>query len=229
MTTDAKQFKTELDNSEIRRSDTLSTARAPQKIAASHFSAMSTRVDDANAVTSKVLVEIDGHHVEVSRSLADYYARKRSLLVRLFPTKLDKVLQDSQLGQAKTDADLNERMLKLACDLKLAACIETGDAWLKSLKIGVRQRFNDFVTERYASLQATVERRRVEFGEHVRGRYRTLESYRDMPALAAQYEESIGREVESYCIWLDQLLENFRSIVDEKITHYEQPTLPVSK
>jgi hypothetical protein len=181
---------------------------------------------DAGTPTSQVLQGIQGNHVRISRKLEEFVNRRRSFLRHLFPTRLDKILADSQLNLARNDCELNERLLKLASDLKLEAAREVGDAWIKSLKVDVRQRFIAFITERYSTLQLTIEERRIEFGAHTRGRYQTLESYSDMPALARRYEQSINDDIERYLEWLDQLLARFRDIVQERVADFERPSLP---
>jgi hypothetical protein len=187
---------------------------------------LSTETAHGDPATSLVLEGIQSNHVQVSENLQTYVNRRRSFLHKLFPTKLDKVLMDSQLNLARNECELNERLLKLATDLKLEAAREVGDAWVKSLKVDVRQRFIAFITERHVALQNTIEQRRVEFGTHTRQRYQTLETYRDMPVLAARYERGINDDIERYLDWLDQLLERFRNIAHERVVNFERPSLP---
>jgi hypothetical protein len=184
--------------------------------------------DERGAATSLVLQGIQSNHVRISRNLEEFVNRRRSFLHRLFPTRLDRILADSQLNLARNECELNERLLKLATDLKLEAAREVGDAWVKSLKVDVRQRFVAFITERYSALQLTIEQRRVEFGTHTRERYKTLETYRDMPALGRRYEQTIADDIERYLEWLDQLLTRFRDIAQERVADFERPSLPRS-
>lgn len=187
---------------------------------------LSVESDHTGPATSQVLQGIQNNHARLSQNLAEFVSRRRSFLHKLFPTKLDKVLSDSQLNMARNECELNECLLKLATDLKLEAAREVGDAWVKSLKVDVRQRFIAFITERHAALQLTIEQRRVEFGAHTRQRYQTLETYKDMPALAARYEKAINDDIEHYLDWLDQLLGRFRDIAQERVADFERPALP---
>jgi ribosomal protein L44E len=184
--------------------------------------------EDSSNATSHFPEVIQANHRRVSRNLEEFVNRRRSFLHRPFPTKLDKVLADSQLNMACNECELNERLLKLATDLKFEAAREGGDAWIKSLKVDVRQRFIAFITERYAALQLTIEQHRVAFGSQMKQRYETLDTYRDMPALACRYEKSINDDIESYLDWLDQLLARFRGIVQERVADFERPSLPRS-
>lgn len=183
------------------------------------------QLNDPASVASSVLLSINGHHVRVSQRLAAFYTRRKGWLTKLFPTALDRVFDDSELRLARTDCDLNERLLRLATDMRYESCREVGDAWLKSLKVGVREQFTGFVTERYLVLKRIIEARRIEFGHDIRERYRTLDSYRDLPALAERYGASIERDIEQYYDWLDQLLASFRSVIDEKIGEISRPSL----
>ncbi len=186
------------------------------------------QISDPASVARDVLLLVNGHHIQVSRHLATYYHRRKGWLDRFFPTALDSVLADSQLRQAKTDCELNERLLALATQMKFDACREVGEAWVKSLRVGVREQFIAFVTERFQNLKYTIETRRVEFGRYMRDRYRTWESYHDVPELADRYKTSMDREIEQYFEWLDGLLSGFRSIIDEKLGEYNRDPLPPS-
>lgn len=188
----------------------------------------SARIEDAESITSSIRREIEENHTAVSARLERYINRNRSWVSRLLPTQLDRVLRDTQLRQAETEGAFQERLLALATDTKVEAARESTDAWLKSLKVGVRERFFEFISARYQNLQHTVEQRREEFGHHMRGRYRTLESYRDMPELAQRYRKSMDEEMDQYLLWIDGLLDRFRSIVTEKITSYD-PGLPAPR
>lgn len=192
------------------------------------FAPISRQVNDPASVASDVLLVINGHHVRLSQQLAAYYDRKKSWLTKIFPTALDRVLADSQLRQAKTECALNERLLALATEMKYEACREVGEAWVKSLRVGVREQFIVFVTERFQSLKNTIEARRKEFGLYMRDRYKTRETYRDMPELSERYKESMDREIEQYFAWLDQLLSGFQSIIDQKLGEYNHDSSPSS-
>jgi hypothetical protein len=181
--------------------------------------------DDGTA-TSRVLRTIEGQHLNLSQQLVTFYTRRKSWLHRLFPTKLDKILLDGQLNLAKSECELNERILQLACSMKLEACREVADVWIKSMKVETRETFFNFVSDRTLRLQETIERRRVQFGEHIKKRYATAERYRDMPEFFARYVRSIEDEIEGYLGWLDELLGKFQAIVQERVAQYDRPTLP---
>jgi len=186
----------------------------------SAFTPSVSQLGNPVSVASDVLLVINGHHVAVNQSLAAYYNRRKSWLARIFPTALDRVIMDGQLRQATTECELNERLLKLAVDMKYESCREVGEAWVRSLKVGVRQQFTAFVTEQYETMGRKIEEKRVNFSHDMRERYRTLEACRDMPEYAARYKVSLDREIERHFEWLDQLLEGFRSVIDEKVGEY---------
>jgi hypothetical protein len=189
---------------------------------------LSVEGDQAGTGTSQVLHGIQTNHARLSQNLKEFVNRRRSLLHKLFPTRLDRVLCDSQLNMARNECELNERLLKLATDLKLEAAREVGDAWIKSLTVDVQLRFVAFITERYEALQVTIEQRRVEFGARTRQRYQTLETYRDLPVLATRYEKTINDDIENYLEWLDELLGRFRDIARKRVADFERPALPRS-
>lgn len=180
-------------------------------------------IGDEGRPTSRVLRTIAGHHVALTQQLADYYERRKSWLARIFPSKLDQVLLDSQLAQARGESELNERILQLACTMKFEACREVAEVWVKSMRVETRETFFRFVAERTEVLQETIEQHRQKFAEHMSGRYATAERYRAMPEFHARYKKSIEDEIEAYMAWLDDLLGKFRSIVQERVAQYERP------
>lgn len=175
--------------------------------------------------SSRVLRTIAGHHVALSRQLAAYYDRRKSWLARVFPTKLDQVLLDSQLRQARSECELNERILQLACTMKFEACREVAEVWVKSMRVETRETFFRFVAERTEVLQQTIEQHRQNFAEHMAKRYALAESYGAMPEFQTRYKKSIDDEIEASMAWLDDLLDRFRAIVQERVAQYERPEL----
>ena len=173
--------------------------------------------------TSRVLRTIAGHHIALTQQLTDYYERRKSWLARIFPTQLDKVLLDSQLQQAKRECELNERILQLACTMKYEACREVAEVWVKSMRIDTRETFFYFVADRLEVLQTTIEQHRQKFAEHMGERYALLDRYAPMPEFQARYRKSIEDEIDATLAWLDQLLEKFRAIVQERVTYYDRP------
>jgi hypothetical protein len=176
--------------------------------------------------TSRVLRTIAGHHIALTRQLADYYDRRKSWLASIFPTRLDQILRDSQLRQARSECELNERILQLACTMKFEACREVAEVWVKSMRVETRETFFRFVAERTEVLQQTIEDHRRKFAEHMEGRYATAERYRAMPEFQARYRKSIEDEIEAYMTWLDELLGKFRAIVQERVAQYETREFP---
>lgn len=175
--------------------------------------------------TGRVLRRIEGHHIALTRQLAEYYDRRRSWLSRIFPTELDKVLARSQIQQARNECALNEQILELACTMKFEACREVAEVWVKSMRVETRETFFHFVAKRVEVLQQTIEQHRRNFAEQMRQRYDMLERYRSMPELHARYKKSMDDEIEAHLAWLDDLLIRFRSIVQERVAHYERPEI----
>jgi hypothetical protein len=178
--------------------------------------------------TSRVLRTIAGHHIALTQQLADYYDRRKSWLARIFPSKLDQVLLDSQLRQAQSECALNERILQLACTMKYEACREVAEVWVKSMRVETREVFFRFVAERTEVLQQTIEDHRQKFAEHMEKRYATANRYNAMPEFQARYRRSIEDEIEAYMSWLDDLLARFRAIVQERVAQYDHREFPKS-
>jgi hypothetical protein len=176
--------------------------------------------------TSRVLRTIAGHHIALTRQLSDYYERRKSWFARIFPTKLDQVLLDSQLRQARSECELNERILQLACTMKFEACREVAEVWVKSMRVETRETFFRFVAERTEVLQETIEQHRQKFAKHMADRYATAERYQAMPEFQARYRKSMEQEIEAYMTWLDDLLAKFRSIVQERVAQYDHREFP---
>jgi hypothetical protein len=177
---------------------------------------------------SRVLQTIDAGHNQMSQQFADYYARNRSFLERIFPTKLDRILRDGQLALAKSDQEINLRLHDLMCEAKYAAVLESAECWVKTLKVETRQRFIQFITVHKTELRQTIEEHRVKFADHIMARYATAEKYHAIPALYGRYLKSVQDEIEADFGWLDGLLTKFSAIVDEGLQTYSKPLLPKS-
>lgn len=46
-----------------------------------------------------------------------------------------------------------------------------------------------------------------------------------MPEFQTRYKKSIDDEIEASMAWLDDLLDRFRAIVQERVAQYERPEL----
>lgn len=173
--------------------------------------------------TSRVLRTIAGHHIALTRQLADYCERRKSWLARIFPSQLDRILLDAQLQQARDECALNERILQLACTMKYEACREVAEVWVKSMRIDTRETFFRFVAQRLEVLQQQIEQHRQNFAEHMTKRYAALARYSAMPEFQARYRKSIDDEIEATLGWLDGLGDKFRGTIEEKVAQYDRP------
>ena len=184
---------------------------------------------NGHAPVGHLLRVVEEHHQEVSSRLASYSERRKNFLQRLFPTELDRVLMDAQLNEARTDCELDQRILSLACSIKFEACKEAADTFIKSLKVENRGAFFDFVSARLLELQDKLEKHRIELGDQIRRRYSQAETYADMPAYQAVYAKSIQNEFESTLLFFDELLAGFRGIIKERVAQFDQTAIPASR
>lgn len=164
--------------------------------------------------------ELQRNHFEISERVAGYFRQEVPLLRMFFPTKLQKLVKDAELREAKTELEFKQALLSRAIDFELEAIHEKYEVWAKVLKVQFRFQFSEFVTAREAELRQTIDQRREGYLEGAQKRQELYEKYRGLQA-AEHFRNSIETEDQEYFLWLDRILTNFRSIVEERIKKFE--------
>lgn len=181
---------------------------------------------DGKADARRVVQTIEASRDRVSAEFYNFSVRNKSLLNRLFPTQLDRVLNDSELTIARTDCEYYERLHALACALKFEAAREAAEAWIKTMRLETRGALFTQATQKVESLREVIESRRVRFAEQVVKSYENAKKFEHIPALRDRYLQAIQDQIDHEFTWLDEQLEKFRASVTEGLDAYEKRALP---
>lgn len=181
----------------------------------------SPRHDALERVKAHVELEdvLKSNHEKVSIEVRDFARREVGLLGRLFPNKMARLFNEQELLNAKTELEFRHRLLQLHVDFQLATLNEKYETWLKVIKVEFRQQFIAFVTQRQQQLRREVDERRKDYVRDDKERWAFYEEHKDLPA-GEYYWQSIQEETVNYFDWLNKLMKDFQSIVDEKIKSY---------
>ncbi len=182
-----------------------------------HYEEHFPAVQDSNEIAEF----LKKHHHEVSKKVSKLaLAREnQSLLRRLFPTDLDKVFADAKVQAATTELSFRHAALELSAKSKMEAVEEQCQVMVRMVKSHHRAEFAKFVTEAYLRLSEDVDQKTKRHLEGSRKRYETYEEFKDLP-VGATYMKHITAADDKFFRWLEKLLENFRSIADEKVRQY---------
>ena len=161
------------------------------------------------------------NHEVISERVRGYYQRKYGLIGRLFPGQIQRMINEGKLNEARTELEFTTGLLNLSVQFKLDAIEEKYQTWLRVIKVNYREQFYGFVTSKVKALQETILEREDEFFNLMRRRHALIEKNKDMPRMVEIYRKKIEKEQEAYFEWLECLMEDFQSIVKEKISNYD--------
>ncbi len=162
------------------------------------------------------------NHGVISERVRGYYQKKSGLIARLFPGKLQKLMNEGKLNEARTELEFTTDLLRLSVQFKLDAMEEKYQTWLRVIKVNYREQFSGFVTSKVRTLQETMLERETEFFNLMRKRYALIEKNKDMPGMVELYRNKIEKEQETYFNWLECIMDDFQNIVKEKIDNYDR-------
>lgn len=181
--------------------------------------AVTTASEPTPSLASTALGELAARQDEEDRRLRQYASRPRPWWRHLAPSALDQLLTDRSVRSATTIAEMDQRALELATQMRLASWSEVAEAWTRGLKIGVRAEFYSYAAQRFEALMTTIEQHRAAFGIHIRERHTRLAGLRTLPTakLADRYEASLDQEIDMYMSWLDHLLAEFKGVIEQRV------------
>jgi hypothetical protein len=162
---------------------------------------------------------LTSNHEQISGQVKDFMRREVGLIGRLFPGKMQRLISQSQLMNAKTELDFRHKLLELHVEFNMAALNEKYETYLKVVKVEFRQQFIAFVTQRQQQLRREIDDRRRDYVEDDTERWEFYQKHQNLPS-AQHYWQSLEQETMTYFEWLSKLLTDFQNIVDEKIRSY---------
>ncbi len=162
---------------------------------------------------------LKSNHEQISQQIQEFMRREVGLIERLFPGKMQRLVKETQLLNAKTELEFRHKLLELHVEFNLAALNEKYETYLKVIKVEFRQQFIAFVTQRQQQLRREIDERRKDYLGDDTERWNFYQEHQNLPS-AQLYWNSIQEETMNYFTWLNRLLNDFQNIIDEKIKSY---------
>lgn len=162
------------------------------------------------------------HHNEIGQNVSKLAlaAENQSLLQRLFPGKLDKVFSDAKIREATTELAFRHAALELSAKSKMEAVEEQCQSMVRLVKVHHRTQFTQFVTDAFEKLRQDIDEKMKRSLEASEEKYNTYLRFKELPTAEIYLRHLLATE-ENYVAWLRKLLDNFQSIVDEKVRQYQ--------
>jgi hypothetical protein len=158
-----------------------------------------TNSDEVNAVRPEALIQ-----------------KHRQILQRLFPTKMQKAIVDSDLAQAKTELEYRERALKMLKEAQLQAIEEKYNEYLKTGKAIIRSDSGLFFANKQSAFVDEINKICDNFYQLVERQYNKLQNL-NIPFLKEIEEQRIKECAMQFKESVDKLMADFVHILDEKI------------
>jgi len=158
-----------------------------------------TNSDEINAVRPEALIQ-----------------KHRQILQRLFPTKMQKAIVDSDLAQAKTELEYRERALKMLKEAQLQAIEEKYNEYLKTGKAIIRSDSGLFFADKQVDFDDGINKICDRFYSAVERQYDKLQNLK-IPYLRELEEQRIEECVKQFQETMKKLTTDFAHILDEKI------------
>lgn len=158
-----------------------------------------TNSDEVNAVRPEALIQ-----------------KHRHILQRLFPTKMQKAIVDSDLTQAKTELEFREKALKILKEAQIQAIEEKYNEYLKTGKAIIRSDSGLFFANKQSAFVVGINKICDNFYQAVERQYDKLQNLK-IPYLREIEEQRIEECAMQFKQSVDKLMADFVHILDEKI------------
>ena len=178
----------------------------------------------ANGVTERVISQGTlSVHTQAAQYVAALESKQRGWISRYFTDRgLTHVLQDAKVQTVKDFSEYQRNLFRLATDARLDMAHSMVLAMTRELKVGNQQRFTAMVLDKHESLRRTVQTKRESFLDEMDVALANTERYSHRPWLMDRAVASHQKEVEQYFDWVDQLLNDFMKLTQERLAEYRK-------
>ena len=142
--------------------------------------------------------------------------QNRSFLSKLFPTKLDAILKESELRQAKTESEFREKALQIVKRAQLQSIREMYNQYLIKGKGDLRQDRTRFFAEQSETLEREINKITNAFYTEIQRQHEAMEKL-SLPFLREKEEARIMASVDRYLEAVDKLMSDFNNILFEDV------------
>lgn len=142
--------------------------------------------------------------------------KRRSFLQVLFPTKLQRALNKSELLQAKTELEFREKALKMAKESQLQTIKEIFNDFLVANKGTIRKDRAVFFAKQLQELEMEINKITSIFYQDIEEQYANLDRI-SIPFLKEMEEKRIEESAGRFKDTVDKLMLDFKNILNEEV------------
>ena len=142
--------------------------------------------------------------------------KNRAFLQRLFPTKLQRVLNKSELIQTKKELEFREKALKIAKESQLQSIQEIYNDFLVRGKGDIRGDRVVFFARKLQELEAEISGINDSFSAFIQEQQAKLDKI-SVPLLKQHAEKRIEKSMERFFDTVDKLMADFQNILNEEV------------
>ena len=153
---------------------------------------------------------------EINASRPAALVKHRSILQRLFPTKFQKIVIESDLIQAKTELEYREKALKMLKNAQLQAIQEKYNEFLKTGKSIIRSDSGLFFANKLSEFEDEMNTICNNFYQLIENQYDKLNDNK-RPNLKGIAEERIEESAIRFKESINKIMTDFIHILDEGV------------
>ena len=153
---------------------------------------------------------------KTNSNITNFIDKNRSFLQHIFPSNLQKILNLSDLTQAKTELEFREKALKMAKESQLHSIKEVYNDFLIRGKGEIRKDRAVFFSQKLEEMEVEIDAITDLFIEVIQKRYLKLDKISVL--LLKQFtEKQIEKSIEGFYNSINKLRGDFQNILNEEI------------
>ena len=153
---------------------------------------------------------------EINASRPAALVKHRSILHRLFPTKFQKAIIESDLIQAKTELEYREKALRMLKDAQIQAIQEKYNEFLKTGKSIIRSDSGLFFANKLSEFEGEMNTICNNFYQVIENQYDKLKDIK-IPYLKVIAEDRIEESAIRFKESVNKIMADFIHILDEGV------------
>ncbi len=154
---------------------------------------------------------------EIDERTKDLLVKNRSLIQRLFPSKMDRMVMEMQRNTVQNAMEFRLNLYKMSTQFRLEALREKYNAALMTIRGEYRVRVSEFMMGKLEELHTVVDVKERAFIEFAKRKYDNAQLQSGYPSLQALYLKNIDEQSQGYLVFLQRQITNFENIIDEQI------------
>lgn len=157
---------------------------------------------------------------EIDTRTKDLLIKNRTLIQQLFPSKMDKLVQEMQVNTVHAAMEFRLNLYKMSTKFRLEALREKYNAALMTIRGHYREQVSEFMMGKLMELHQKVDIKQRGFIELAKSKYEYAKLQQGYPNIQALYLSHIDTEFVGFMTFLGRQVSNFESIIDEQIEKF---------